>query len=765
MTASGAGAVDPGDGEGLSWLAPSGLLAKLVAAVRPEFRGEVVVFDPNDPVFGGAVCRVPTCGRLGSGGLCGAHRARWNARGRPELDDFVAATSPLWQGQQYPPCRVSGCRYGAAGRGLCRAHYPIWMRTGRPPLDTWVAAQPPARPPATPPRTCLVSSCDLWAHVGLPLCFPHRKRWKRHQKREGIADIGEFARGCDTKRPDVAARVDLRCLQPQLRLELQYALQCRRDEVKAKSKPQTARVVAVFLAGTGAGSLLDRSEQQWGEQFAQPGVNKGGSSARGLLIYARRHLEDLAYGHGWDVEYSRDVWRLHTLDVAGHRTHLRFDRIAQPWLRALAKRWSRLRLSSGISSAYVYSAVAAITRFSVFLTAPQVHVEHLADIDRAILERYLGDLHTHVRGSYHLAGNIGHLNSFFHAVRRYGWDDGALPATAMFFPEDYPKRSLRLPRSLADHVMAQVENPANLDQWRDPNGRLVTVILIRCGLRITDAARLAFDCVVHDGDGAPYLRYYNHKMKREALVPIDEELHQMIKDHQVQILLRWPGGIAVLFPRPKANLDGSRPIGSSPYRDALYHWLERCDIRDEHGQPVHLTPHQWRHTLGTKLINLDVPQEVVRKILDHDSHAMTAHYARLHDTTIRRHWEQATKVNHRGEKVTLDPDGPLAEASWAKQRLSRATQALPNGYCGLPLVQTCPHANSCLTCPMFLTTPEFLPQHRAHHQQTLQIITAAEARGQTRLAEMNQQVAENLNKIITALEGDPDQQTPAADAC
>jgi hypothetical protein len=30
---------------------------------------------------------------------------------------------------------------------------------------------------------------------------------------------------------------------------------------------------------------------------------------------------------------------------------------------------------------------------------------------------------------------------------------------------------------------------------------------------------------------------------------------------------------------------------------------------------------------------------------------------------------------------------------------------------------------------------------------------------------MNQQVAENLNKIITALEGDPDQQTPAADAC
>lgn len=33
----------------------------------------------------------------------------------------------------------------------------------------------------------------------------------------------------------------------------------------------------------------------------------------------------------------------------------------------------------------------------------------------------------------------------------------------------------------------------------------------------------------------------------------------------------------------------------------------------------------------------------------------------------------------------VDPAGPLAEAAWAKQRLGRATQALPNGFCGLPV--------------------------------------------------------------------------------
>jgi hypothetical protein len=56
---------------------------------------------------------------------------------------------------------------------------------------------------------------------------------------------------------------------------------------------------------------------------------------------------------------------------------------------------------------------------------------------------------------------------------------------------------------------------------------------------------------------------------------------------------------------------------------------------------------------------------------------------------------------------------------------------------------------------MFVTTPEFLPQHREHRQQVLQIITAAEARGQLRMAEMNQQVLINLDNIITTLQADP----------
>jgi integrase len=209
----------------------------------------------------------------------------------------------------------------------------------------------------------------------------------------------------------------------------------------------------------------------------------------------------------------------------------------------------------------------------------------------------------------------------------------------MFFTEDYPKRAQRLPRALAEHVMTQLERTDNLHRCDNPTYRLVTVILMRCGLRVTDALRLPADCVITDTDNAPYLRYFNHKMKRDAPVPIDEERRELLGQQQQRNTQRWPTGTPGLFPRPTKNIQGNHPIGSPTYRMALDRWLQRCDIRDEHGKPVRLTPHQWRHTLGTRLINRDVPQEVVRRILDHNSPQMTAHYARLHDTTVRRHWE------------------------------------------------------------------------------------------------------------------------------
>ncbi len=727
----------------------TGFVDLLHETLRPEFCRDVLVFPATDPVFGGGACLVGGCARSArSFGLCTGHYQRWKDAGRPPVESFCTTTDPRWRRQQpNASCWVADCGYGVTRSGLCSGHFQRWDRSGRPDLESWRADAPAVRAPEKGAH-CRIAQCELWPHGASGLCRAHQATWRAN----GRPDIDEFVLGFEPRTATADETIELQGLSAQLKLEIQYALQSRRDDRAGKIAPAVVRRTVAFLAATSVRSLLDRTEGQW-RTHARHKCPKDAAVAR-LVAYAHRKLSDLADAEGWEAEFPRDVWLLRRLGRPGNET-LSFEQICQPWLRDLAKRWVRGRLSGELNLETVRRGLRSLHRFSAFCA--RVGVDSLAEVDRCTLERYLADLHAEWAGRQRHNDHIGQLNNFFHSIRQHRWDE-TLPADALIFADDYPKRTTLAPRALAEAVMAQVEQPDNLERWDNPAFRLVTLILIRCGLRVSDALRLRIDCIVTDAEGAPYLRYVNHKMKREALVPIDEEIREEITAR------RGNGGAGPwLFPRPTKNPDGRFPSAATTYRAALYRWLQCCDVRDEHGKPVHLTPHQWRHTLGTRLINRDVPQEVVRRILDHDSAEMTAHYARLHDTTVRRHWEAARKVDITGKTVLIDKDETLSDAAWAKQRLGRATQVLPNGFCGLPVQKACPHANACLTCPMFLTTVEFLPHHRRQREEVVRLVKTAEARRQMRLVEMNRQVLTNLDHIISGLEEDITG-TEAADA-
>ena len=263
---------------------PASLREKLLAAVRTEFSGDVIVFDPRDPVFGGPACAVSGCIRVGHGqGLCHGHHLRWRNEGRPALGAFVAMTDP----------RCFGRAVGDA--------VPVFER-----------------------------------------------------------------------------QVTLTALAPGLRLEVQYLLQCRRDDQLARcSVPTAARMVRV-LESIPITSLLDWDESRWRTSFGHPVPKDTG--ARALLIYGLQKLDELAFGQGWESEYPRDVWRLHHLGHPagdGSPARLHFDRIAQPWLRELAKRWLRWRLSTGLGATAAARCLGALTRFARFLERAPLRVDSI----------------------------------------------------------------------------------------------------------------------------------------------------------------------------------------------------------------------------------------------------------------------------------------------------------------------------------------------------------------------------------------------------
>jgi hypothetical protein len=320
-----------------------------------------------DPVFGGGACNVPTCRRSArSRGLCQGHHLRWQKDGRPDLELFATTTDPRWA-RQRPNlrCKVTDCGYGAARGGMCQLHAQRWLRGGRPDLEQWLADPPPIKQsPAG--VTCLIGHCELWPYADQAFCHSHASTWKVN----GRPDIETFVASFADELIPADEIIRFGGLGPQIRLELQYALQRRHDERASKTPPSVVMQVVRFLTGVAESSLLDLSEEQWRTRIGRPAPKD--SNPRALLAYARRGLEDLVIGTGWTAEYPRDQWRLRRLGVTDTDRTLVFDQIPQPQLRELAKRWARWRISCGLGYVAVRRGITAVTRFAGFLAADRL---------------------------------------------------------------------------------------------------------------------------------------------------------------------------------------------------------------------------------------------------------------------------------------------------------------------------------------------------------------------------------------------------------
>ena len=88
---------------------------------------------------------------------------------------------------------------------------------------------------------------------------------------------------------------------------------------------------------------------------------------------------------------------------------------------------------------------------------------------------------------------------------------------------------------------------------------------------------------------------------------------------------------------------------------------------------------------------------------------------------------------------------------WIKKNMK--AQTLPDGFCGLPVTQSCPVQGSpCLTCSHLRTTMDFLDVHKKRLEETEKLIENARANGWDRQIETNLPIAENLRKFIRGLE-------------
>ncbi len=418
---------------------------------------------------------------------------------------------------------------------------------------------------------CRVGECERgsWARG---LCGPHHQRWRKH----GRPDLDEFAATAEPFAPRVTSYLadtfDLRALHDrhQMRLEVAYSIQCRHDDRGSRLMPEMIRQLVTLLVTSGLESMLDRPLDEWLEIAVSSGLARRGSRTIGQLRYAYQHLRDLDEDTDADSEFTRDLWRAHVLGF--HRVRpphrIRFDPISQPWLRTAAKRHARFRLGAGKAFSTVEIDVRSVRWLSRFLAERHPELVDETELTRDVIERYIPWLQTHPLGGNPLNTYLVALRGFLEACRRHRWLPGLSAQTAVYLDE-LPPRPRALPRFIPEFVMGQLENSDKLALLPDETTRNLVVVVMETGLRATDACVLPFNPVIDDSVGWPCLRYLNHKMSAEQLVPLSQKAADAIRAQQAHLHGRWPDTPPTrLFPAPERNPDGVRPFLYNPTASA-----------------------------------------------------------------------------------------------------------------------------------------------------------------------------------------------------
>jgi len=587
-------------------------------------------------------------------------------------------------------------------------------------------------------------------------------------------------------RPERQSTLDFSPLQSNaLKLELKYAVWCKfqRKEWNIEGSAhhknrECLRHITTWLnrVAKETQSLLGKSLEQWelslrtflietGKYRVDRPHNKY-VNAQQILVYHqdreneivrwfRQMYKIVADAYDDRPEVEKDIWDLHKMglemNLADTTHRLNFMLISQPWLRDLAKAYMRYNLAVH-NPGDGKSKMIALNAFSHFLAQYHPHLG-AAGLDRALMVEYIGYLRDRQVSESWICTTLVTLRTLLEtSAYRLGRHD--LPKERLIFDDDLPKEKKTLPREIPEEVLAQIrEHLSTLDTTML---RMVT-ILLECGLRISELCTLPFDCLMCDDKHEWYLRFYQIKLKQEHVIPlVNETVVAVIQAQQEDTRTQWGDRSPYLFTRPLKRARGQPlPFVRLTFANRLNRWALEKNIRDRQGRLYRLQSHQFRHTVGMRLINDDVPLEVIRRLFGHHTMRMTQVYARMRAAKVREALERAAlsrkTVNAAGQVVKGDARANDPEVQLVRKGVRG--QTLPIGGCGrLVVLGECNYANKCVTCPMWLTSTDDLPALKSFYERAVRLRQRAQEVGNQVVMQQQTHIVTNLTVRLKSLE-------------
>lgn len=444
-------------------------------------------------------------------------------------------------------------------------------------------------------------------------------------------------------------------------------------------------------------------------------------------------------------------------------------------IKAVVERWLMLHDAADetASNNKLRHLHAALRYFLTWLLATHPEVTSLAMLSRRHMEDYLRHLPTltRQRDGAPLATNtrrviISNLRTFFAETLSWGWDD--VPRRLLLTAADQPRTPKALPRFVPrdqlDRLMAAAE------QLQDQQQRAALLLLRWSGARSDEIRRLDVDCLDHYPDGHPRLRIPVGKGLEERLVPLHPHAAEGLADLIAETRARGTGSrydrrvgrqVTYVF-----SYRGQLRSPSFLFHHSLRQACEQAGLVDQAGKAL-ISPHRFRHTVGTQLAEGGAKLHTIMSILGHKSPAMSMVYSHISDGVIKEEYERVLSAGGRiagpAAEALLKHDGlSSSDIDWLKTNYFKTELEL--GHClRLPREGPC-ECDLYLRCSKFFTTAQHAPRLRARIKLEQQLIDDAAVRGWDREIERHTAIRNRIHELLDQL-GEPHEVPEEAGGC
>ena len=195
-------------------------------------------------------------------------------------------------------------------------------------------------------------------------------------------------------------------------------------------------------------------------------------------------------------------------------------------------------------------------------------------------------------------------------------------------PVEAPKLGRYLPAVLSEEEVTAILESVNLSDWMGLRDRAILEVLYGCGLRVSEAVGLRIsDVYMEEG----FVRIIG-KGDKQRIVPLGEEAADAIRNYlDARIDPSDTDSEDILF---------LNRFGRSLSRVAMFNMIKAqalaAGIRKE------ISPHTFRHTFATHMIEHGADLRAVQEMLGHESILTTEIYTHVDSST----WQAAVLEHH-----------------------------------------------------------------------------------------------------------------------